>query len=60
MSEIISGKRAVWQSDTAKSYECPTCHYWIRTQNELDGIALTVLKCDGPSGDHIIEFVKLA
>ena len=59
MSEVISSKRAVWQSEIAKSYECQTCHCWIRTQNEADGMTVTVLECNGPSGDHIIEFVKL-
>lgn len=32
--ETVPGGQAIWQSDTAKTYQCPVCHGYVFTQYE--------------------------
>jgi hypothetical protein len=46
-TEFIPNGRAIWQSNTAKSYPCPYCSRWIFTQYEGTAPLLDVnVRCE--------------
>jgi hypothetical protein len=56
--EIVPQDRAVWQSDTAKTYQCPVCLRPIFSQYEGDELP-TVYCGDGPLDPHRLEWENL-
>lgn len=56
LEEIVRGDRAVWQSDSAKSYYCEQCHRWVRTQYEGEKQPKTIICEGGISGGHRVQW----
>jgi len=52
-TEVVEGGRAIWQSETAKTYRCPVCLRPIFTQHEGDGLPEII--CKGTS--HSLTWV---
>jgi hypothetical protein len=52
-SEFVPGGRAIWQSDTAASFQCPGCHGWVRTQDET-GEPAARIECHGFMNGHTV------
>ena len=48
--ELIPFGRVIWQSETAKTYQCPTCLRPIFSQYEGDESPTVI--CHGPMADH--------
>jgi hypothetical protein len=47
--EIIPGDRVIWQSDKAKTYQCPVCMRPVFSQYEGDDLPAIV--CEGAFGN---------
>jgi hypothetical protein len=54
-TEIVPFGRVIWQSDTAKTYQCPQCLSNVRTQYEGDESPRRIV-CHGPMADHVVEW----
>lgn len=52
--EFVPDGRAIWQSETASSYRCPTCGQLVRTQ--YDGDALPRIECHGFMAGHTVRW----
>lgn len=52
--ELVPSDRAIWQSETAKTYTCPFCRRFIRSQYE--GEELPTIVCSGPMESHVLEW----
>ena len=53
--EVVPMDRAIWQSETAKTYQCPFCFHGVKTQYEGDDPAF-IRECPGPLEAHIVEW----
>lgn len=45
--EFVAKGRAIWQSDAAKTYQCPTCYLPIFSQHEGDDQPTIACNPDG-------------
>jgi hypothetical protein len=55
--EIVPCGQAIWQSDDAKTYQCPKCARPIFSQYE--GEQEPKIICFGPVGGHRLEWTTL-
>lgn len=53
MDEHVPGGRAIWQSDGAKTYQCPTCLQSVFSQYE--GTESPEVECKA-NGDHVLRW----
>jgi hypothetical protein len=53
-NEVISTNRAIWQPETAKTYQCPECLAAIKTQYEYED--LPAIECLRPYGLHSLTW----
>jgi len=56
--EVVPSDRAIWQSDTAKTYQCPVCLRPVFTQYE--GNEIPVITCGGVGQPHVVEWEETA
>jgi len=54
--EYVPGGVAIWQSETAKAYQCPRCQQWVFTQYEGDESASVV--CEGIGKGHRVRWER--
>jgi hypothetical protein len=54
--EWIPGFRAIWQSETARTYQCPVCLAPVFTQYEGDEDP--VIDCRRPDG-HLVRWTTI-
>jgi hypothetical protein len=59
LDEFVPGDRAIWQSETAKTYQCPICLRPVFSQYEGNDQPTTII-CEGftNGGGHRLQWER--